>query len=93
MGGQQRLITLAEEVDANERDPSRPGAADRQPRLRRCGTSQSSPFQPLGGSRLALRDWGGHVVLDVSAFSISALILDFALHRASLVARWLSVWV
>lgn len=57
-----------------------------------AGTPQSSPFQPLGAALLAVRDWGGNVVLDVTAFSISALILNFALYRARLVPRWLSVW-
>lgn len=56
-------------------------------------SAKSSPFHPPGGALLATRDRGGHVVLDVSAFSISALMLDFALHRASLVPRWLSVQV
>ena len=50
-----------------------------------AGTPQSSPFQPLGAALLAVRDWGGNVVLDVTAFSISALILNFALYRAKLV--------
>jgi hypothetical protein len=57
-----------------------------------AGTPESSPFQPLGAALLAVRNSGGNVILDVTAFSISALILNVALYRAGLVPRWLSVW-
>ena len=57
-----------------------------------AGAPDGSPYQPLGAALLAVRDWGGNVVLDLTAFSISALILNWLLYRATLVPRWLSVW-
>lgn len=57
-----------------------------------AGAPDASHFQTLGGLLLAVRDWGGHGVLDAAVFSLSALILNYALFRARLVPRWLSVW-
>lgn len=57
-----------------------------------AGAPDASHFQTLGGLLLAVRDWGGHGVLDAAVFSLSALILNYALYRARLVPRWLSVW-
>ena len=57
-----------------------------------AGAPDASHFQTLGGLLLAVRDWGGHGVLDAAVFSVGALILNYALFRASLVPRWLSVW-
>jgi hypothetical protein len=57
-----------------------------------AGTPGASPFQPLGSALLAVRDSAGNVVLDVTAFTVSALILNFVLYRAGLVPRWLSAW-
>jgi len=58
-------------------------------------TVSSSPGpaqQALGDTLLAARDWGGHAVLDVTAFPLSAAILNYALHRARLVSPVLTIW-
>ena len=57
-----------------------------------AGSPETSSYQSLGAALLAARDWGGNVVLDVAAFGISALILNWALLRTRLVPRWLSAW-
>ena len=57
-----------------------------------AGAPDASHFQTLGGLLIAVRDWGGHGILDAAVFSVGALILNYALHRARLVPRWLSVW-
>lgn len=57
-----------------------------------AGAPDASHFQTLGGLLLAVRDWGGHGVLDAAVFTVGALILNYALYRARLVPRWLSVW-
>jgi Domain of unknown function (DUF4386) len=48
--------------------------------------------QALGDTLVAARDWGGHAVLDVTAFPMSALILNYTLHRARLVSPVLTIW-
>jgi hypothetical protein len=55
-----------------------------------AGAPEASQFQVVGAMVLAERDWGGHAVLDVTAFPLSALILNYGLYRARLVPRWLS---
>jgi hypothetical protein len=55
------------------------------------GSPDVSNFQTLGGMLVAGRDLGD-AVLAVTAFALSALILNCALYRAQLVPRWLSVW-
>ncbi len=57
-----------------------------------AGASGAPLFQALGDFLLAGRDWGGHGVLDASAFTLGALILNYALYQARLVPRWLSGW-
>lgn len=57
-----------------------------------AGAPDASHFQTLGGLLLAVRDWAGHGVQDAAVFSVGALILNYALYRARLVPRWLSVW-
>lgn len=57
-----------------------------------AGSPDDSYFQTLGTLLLAERDWAGHGILDATAFSLSALILNYVLYRARLVPRWLSVW-
>jgi len=57
-----------------------------------AGAPDVSHYQTLGGVLLAVRDWGGHGVLDAAVFSVGALILNYALYRARLVPGWLSVW-
>lgn len=57
-----------------------------------AGTSDAFLFQSLGDLLLAGRDWAGHAVLDATAFTVSALILNYALYQARLVPRWLSAW-
>jgi hypothetical protein len=56
------------------------------------GSPEASSYQGLGAALQAARDWGGNMVQDVAAFSISALILNWALLVARLVPRWLCVW-
>ncbi len=56
-----------------------------------AGAPDASHFQALGDSVLGARDWAG-AVLDLTAFGLSALILNYALYGARLVPRWLSVW-
>ncbi len=52
----------------------------------------ASYFQATGKLLLAVRDWGGHAVLDVAVFPLGALILNYVLYRARLTPRWLSAW-
>ena len=49
-------------------------------------------FQVTGKLLLAVRDWGGHAVLDVAVFPLGALILNYVFYRARLTPRWLSAW-
>jgi hypothetical protein len=56
------------------------------------GARDSSLFSPLGDVLLGARDWAGHAVLDMTAFGLSAAILNAALFTARLVPRWLSAW-
>jgi hypothetical protein len=56
------------------------------------GGADVAELRALGGVLSAGRDWAGNAVLDVAVFSLSALILNYALLRARLVPRWLSVW-
>ena len=56
-----------------------------------AGAADASHFQALGDSVLGARDWAG-ALLDLTAFGLSALILNYALYGARLVPRWLSVW-
>jgi hypothetical protein len=55
-----------------------------------AGTPEASYFQTSGELLLAVRDWGGHVVLDVAVFPLGALIFYFLLYRTKLIPRWLS---
>jgi hypothetical protein len=56
-----------------------------------AGAADAVHFQALGDSVLGARDWAA-AVLDLTAFGLSALILNYALYAARLVPRWLSVW-
>ena len=56
-----------------------------------AGAPDASHFQALGDSVIGARDWAG-ALLDLTAFGLSALILNCALYGARLVPRWLSVW-
>jgi hypothetical protein len=56
------------------------------------GAADDSLHQALGDMLLAARDWGGHAVLDVTAFPLSALILNYTLYRARLVPPMLAIW-
>lgn len=55
-----------------------------------AGTPDVSYFHTSGELLLAVRDWGGHVVLDVAVFSLGALLFYSLLYRTKLVPRWLS---
>lgn len=57
-----------------------------------AGAPDASYFQTLGELLRAVRDWGGHVVLDVAVFPLGALILNYLLYKSNLVPRWLSIW-
>jgi hypothetical protein len=57
-----------------------------------AGTPDASYFHTLGELLLAVRDWGGHVILDVAVFPLGALIFYAVLFQARLVPRWLSGW-
>jgi len=56
-----------------------------------AGTSDPSHLQVLGDTLVAGGDWGS-AVLAATAFSLSALLLNYALYRIRLVPRWLSGW-
>ena len=57
-----------------------------------AGDPSAAYFQITGTLLLAVRDWGGHAVLDVAVFPLGALILNYVLYRARLTPRWLSAW-
>jgi hypothetical protein len=57
-----------------------------------AGTPGGSYFQTSGELLLAVRDWGGHVVLDVAVFPLGAVIFYYLLYQSNLVPRWLSGW-
>lgn len=55
-----------------------------------AGTPDAAYFHTLGELLQAVRDWGGHVVLDVAVFPTGALLFYSLLYRTKLVPRWLS---
>jgi hypothetical protein len=55
-----------------------------------AGTPDASYFHTSGELLLAVRDWGGHVILDVAVFPLGALIFYSLLYRTKLIPRWLS---
>lgn len=57
-----------------------------------AGAPAASYFTTLGDMLLAIREWGGHAVLDVAVFPLGALLLNGLLYRARLVPRWVSGW-
>jgi hypothetical protein len=57
-----------------------------------AGSPDASHFQILGELLLAGRDWVNAAILPATAFGLSIFILNYALYRARLVPRWLSVW-
>ena len=57
-----------------------------------AGAPDASHFQTLGELLLAVRDWAGHVVLDVAVFPLGALIFYYVLYQSKLTPRWLSGW-
>jgi hypothetical protein len=50
----------------------------------------SGYFHTLGEVVLAIREWGGHVIMDVAVFPLGALLFYALLYRTKLVPRWLS---
>jgi len=58
----------------------------------RAGAPDASYFQTAGELLQAVRDWGGHVVLDVAVFPLGALIFYYLLYQSKLIPRWLSGW-
>ena len=57
-----------------------------------AGAPDTSYFQTAGELLQSVRDWGGHVVLDVAVFPLSALIFYYVLYQSKLIPRWLSGW-
>ncbi len=57
-----------------------------------AGAPSASYFQATGKLLLAVRDRGGHAILDVAVFPLGALILNYVLYWARLTPRWLSAW-
>ena len=57
-----------------------------------AGAPDASYFQTLGELLRSVRDWSGHVVLDVAVFPLGALIFYFLLYQTKLGPRWLSGW-
>jgi hypothetical protein len=55
-----------------------------------AGMPDASYFHTSGELLLAVREWGGHVVLDVAVFPLGALLFYTLLYRTKLVPRWLS---
>ena len=55
-----------------------------------AGAPNASYFQATGKLLLAVRDWGGHAVLDVAVFPLGVLMLNYLFYRARLIPRWLS---
>jgi hypothetical protein len=55
-----------------------------------AGAPDASYFHTSGELLLGVRDWGGHVVLDVAVFPLGALLFYSLLYRTKLVPRWLS---
>ncbi len=55
-----------------------------------AGMPDASYFHTVGELLLGLREWGGHVALDVAVFPLGALIFYAVLYRTRLVPRWLS---
>jgi hypothetical protein len=58
----------------------------------KAGAPAASYFHTLGELLRSVRDWGGHVVLDVAVFPLGALIFYYLLNRSKLIPRWLSGW-
>jgi hypothetical protein len=56
-----------------------------------AGAPPASHFDTLGGILLAGHDWD-NAALAFTAFSLGALILNYALYRTRLVPRWISAW-
>lgn len=52
----------------------------------------SAQFAAAGRLLIAQRDWVGHAVLDVSVFSVGAIVLNAAFLHARLLPRWLPLW-
>ncbi|MGB8858213.1 MAG: DUF4386 domain-containing protein [Ilumatobacteraceae bacterium] len=57
-----------------------------------AGKPDASVVRSLGDALLGARDWAGNAILDATAFGLSAVMLNVALHSARLVPRWLSIW-
>ena len=57
-----------------------------------AGAPAASYFETAGELLLAVRDWAGHVVLDVAVFPLGALMFYSVLYQSRLVPRWVSGW-
>jgi hypothetical protein len=49
-----------------------------------AGTPDASHFQMIGELLRSVREWGGHVILDVAVFPLGALMFYYVLYRAEL---------
>ena len=54
--------------------------------------TDTSFINNTGQLLLDMRDWLGHVALDMVVFSVAAVILYYILYKTRLVPRWLSIW-
>ncbi|SDZ65246.1 protein of unknown function [Evansella caseinilytica] len=57
-----------------------------------AGSNDAAYFHTLGELLLAVRDWGGHVILSIAVFPLGAMMFYYLLYQAKLVPRWLSGW-
>ncbi len=57
-----------------------------------AGAPDAAYFHTLGELLLSMRDWAGHVVLDVAVFPLGTLAFYYVLYQSKLVPRWLSGW-
>ena len=57
-----------------------------------AGAPDASYFQTAGLVLRSVRDWAGHVILDVAVFPIATLVFYYILYQSKLIPRWVSGW-
>ena len=57
-----------------------------------AGAPDASYFQTAGQVLRSVRDWAGHVILDVAVFPIGTLVFYYILYQSKLIPRWVSGW-
>lgn len=58
----------------------------------KAGAPNASYFLTSSELLLAARDWGGHVILDITVFPLAAFMFYYLLYRSRIIPRWLSGW-